>query len=43
MSFVPHHLVDEYSPSEAISTGVYCRKASQVVKEILSRNKVNLM
>ena len=40
MERVPHHLVDQYSPSQPISTGEYCTKAADVIKDILSRNKV---
>ena len=41
MDQVPHHLVDQYATSEPISTGEYCAKAAEIIREILSRNKVN--
>lgn len=41
MERVPHHLVDQYSPSEPISTGEYCTKAAEIIRDIISRNKVN--
>jgi tRNA A37 N6-isopentenylltransferase MiaA len=40
MQEVPHHLVDTYLPSETVSTGEYCKKAADIIKDILSREKV---
>ena len=40
---VPHHLIDICPPSNTMSTGDFCRSASQVIKDILDRGKVPVL
>ena len=40
---VPHHLIDISLPSEQMSTGDFSSKASEVINDILRRNKVPIV
>lgn len=40
---VPHHLIDEYEPSFQLNAKIYCQRAVEKIKDILSRDKVPIL